>query len=161
MLDTFPTGRHGASDYAPHVELDVDVAILGAGAGGCAAAAALTERGLRVPALEEGSHWPPHQFKPSSIWAFRNLYQGRGTRAAHGNGILALPGGRGVGGSTLVNSAICFRTPPSVLARWRDESGCSRFTDAWMDQCFDRIWTTLRRPVGSRFPPAGVQRPAR
>ena len=143
MISTFQTGRHSAADYDSHVEIDVDVAILGAGAGGCAAAAALTERGLRVAVLEEGSHWQPHQFQPSSIWAFRNLYQGRGTRTAQGNGLLALPGGRGVGGSTLINSAICFRTPPSVLARWRDESGCERFTDAWMNECFDRIWETL------------------
>ncbi|MHB1844632.1 MAG: GMC family oxidoreductase N-terminal domain-containing protein, partial [Deltaproteobacteria bacterium] len=31
---------------------------------------------------------------------------------------IPLPGGRGVGGSTLVNSGICFRAPDSVRRRW-------------------------------------------
>ncbi len=143
MLASFAPGRHGAADYAPELDLEADVAIVGAGAGGSAAAAALTERGLRVVVLEEGSHWEPQQFNPSSLWAFRHLYQGRGTRAAHGNTVTVLPGGRGVGGSTLINSAICFRTPTPVLERWRGESGCHRFSDAWMEACFTRIWATL------------------
>jgi choline dehydrogenase-like flavoprotein len=142
MIDRFQAGRHGSPDYGASLDLDVDVAIVGAGAGGSAAAAALTERGLTVAVIEEGSHWQPAQFRPSSIWAWRHLYQGRGTRAAHGNAVTVLPGGRGVGGSTLINSAICFRTPPPVLARWRGE-GCSRFSDAWMGACFERIWSTL------------------
>ena len=151
MLHRFEPGRHGAPEYGPELDREVDVAVLGAGAGGSAAAANLVARGLRVAVLEEGSHWQPSQFRPQSVWAFRHLYQGRGTRAAHGNGVLVLPGGRGVGGSTLINSAICFRTPPSVLARWRDESGCGRFTDGWMESCFARIWDTLGVSVN---PPA-------
>lgn len=154
MIHTFRPGRHGAADYAPHLDLEADVAIVGAGAGGSAAAAALVERGLTVVVLEEGSHWEPAQFRPGAVWAFRNLYQGRGTRAAHGNGVLVLPGGRGVGGSTLINSAIAFRTPAPVLHRWRDESGCARFTEAWMATCFERIEDTL----GVSVNPPAVQR---
>ncbi|GDX79997.1 hypothetical protein LBMAG42_18080 [Deltaproteobacteria bacterium] len=143
MICDFQPGRHRCADYAPELEIEADTVILGSGAGGSAAAAVLAERGRTVAILEEGSHWLPSQFKPSSIWAFRNLYQGRGTRAAHGNGVMVLPGGRAVGGSTVVNSAICFRTPPAVLDRWRTESGCHRFTDAAMEACFERIWATL------------------
>lgn len=153
MIGSFQPGRHGARDYGATLELDVDVVIVGAGAGGSAAAAACTERGLRVAVVEEGSHWQPSQFRPSSIWAWRNLYQGRGTRAAHGNAVTVLPGGRGVGGSTLINSAICFRTPEPVLQRWRAE-GCTRFAPEWMDMCFERIWRTL----GVTVNPPEVQR---
>ena len=49
-----------------------------------------------------------------------------------------------MGGSTLINSAICFRTPEPVLAQWRDQFGCRNLTKEWMDGCFERIWKTTR-----------------
>ena len=36
---------------------------------------------------------------------------------------VVLPIGRGVGGTTLVNSGTCFRTPEKVLCRWFDDDG--------------------------------------
>jgi choline dehydrogenase-like flavoprotein len=87
-------------------------------------------------------------------WAFKNLYAGRGTRATRGNAVIPMPGGRGVGGSTLINSAICFRTPKPVLADWRDNHGCAHLSDSWMDACFERIWRT----IGVTVNPPEVQR---
>jgi choline dehydrogenase-like flavoprotein len=145
---------HGFAEYRPALELDADVCVVGSGAGGSAAAAALAERGLSVIVLEEGRRWSPSDFQGGAPWAFRNLYAGRGTRATRGNAVIPLPGGRGVGGSTLINSAICFRTPKPVLEAWRSEHGCAAFTDAWMDHCFDRIWRTL----GVGVNPPEVQR---
>ena len=140
---TFQPGIQVPADYPSHLELEADVCIIGAGAGGCAAAAQLAAAGKRVLVLEEGRHWLPQDFRHTSTWAFRNLYAGLGTRATRGNCLIPLPGGRGVGGSTLINSAICFRTPPSILKEWREQHGCTLFDDAWMGECFDRIWTTL------------------
>ena len=113
-------GRHGFEDYgSEELLVRADVAIVGAGAGGSAAAAALAESGLDVVVLEEGRHWRPEQFQSDTAFAFKNLYQGRGTRTLRGNAVIPLPGGRGVGGSTLINSAICFRCPDQVMADWR------------------------------------------
>lgn len=140
---SFTAGINPPESYPDHLELDADVCIIGAGAGGCAAAAALTDAGKRVIVLEEGRHWMPHQFRHTSTWAFRNLYAGLGTRATQGNCLIPMPGGRGVGGSTLINSAICFRTPAPVLKEWRERYGCDRFEDDWMNACFDRVWKTL------------------
>lgn len=153
-MATFVPGRRGASDYAPDERVHVDVVVIGSGAGGSAAAVALAERGLTVAVVEEGSHWAPSQFKHRATWAWRHLYAGRGTRATRGNCVMVLPGGRGVGGSTLINSAICFRTPPEVLAAWRADHGCKHFTDDWMGQCFDRTWARL----GISVNPPEVQR---
>lgn len=136
-------GKHGFEGYAGDWEVEADVCVLGAGAGGSSVACALAEAGHTVVVLEEGRHWKPEQFEASSPWAFKNLYAGRGTRATRGNAIIPLPGGRGVGGSTLINSAICFRTPEPVLRQWREQFGCHRFEPAWMDACFDRIWSTI------------------
>ena len=143
-LRPFAPGRHGSEHYgeAP-LELHADVVIIGAGAGGCAAAAAIAERGASVILLEEGRHWNPADFKADTTFAFKNLYQARGARALRGNTILPLPGGRGVGGSTLINSAICFRCPDAVLDEWRDDHGCSTIENARFSDYFDRVWTTL------------------
>ncbi len=147
-------GTFGFERYPAHLELEADVCVIGSGAGGSATAAALAERGLRVIVLEEGRSWAPHQFQASAPWAFKNLYAGLGSRATRGNCVIPLPGGRGVGGSTLINSAICFRTPAPVLADWRTRHGCHRLTDTWMDACFTRIWRT----IGVTVNPPEVQR---
>lgn len=143
----------GHASYLSTFGVDVDVCVIGSGAGGSAAAAALAERGLRVAVLEEGRRWSPDQFQARAPWAFKHLYAGRGSRASRGNCIIPIPGGRGVGGSTLINSAICFRTPPAVLADWRENHGCTHLTDAWMNACFERIWRT----IGVTVNPPGVQ----
>ena len=117
--------------------------IIGAGAGGSATATAPAEAGLDVLVLEAGSHWEPSDFQSDSAWAYRNLYEGRGTRTAVGNCVIPVPGGRGVGGSTLINSAICFRTPDSILQQWVDDYGCSRLNISDMSPKLDRVWETL------------------
>jgi choline dehydrogenase-like flavoprotein len=116
-------GKHSFEDYGPAFEIEADVAILGAGAGGCAAACVLAEAGLKVAVFEEGRHWKNTDFKSSNPWAFKNLYQDRGTRIALGNGWLPVNGGKGVGGSTLINSAISFKTPEPIVRDWRERVG--------------------------------------
>ncbi|MBK7757209.1 MAG: NAD(P)-binding protein [Deltaproteobacteria bacterium] len=108
----FTPGKHSFEDYGGALSLEVDVAVLGAGAGGAAAAYALAQAGHTVAVIEEGRHWRPAQFQRSNPWALRNLYQDQGARAAMGTGgFLPVNGGKGVGGSTLINSAISFKTP--------------------------------------------------
>ena len=150
---TFRPGRHAYEDYGDTLGLKVDVAVIGAGAGGSAAAAALAERGLKVAVLEEGRHWKPSQFEANTAFALKNLYQGRGARSMRGNAVIPLPGGRGVGGSTLINSAICFRCPDPVMADWRAR-GVDTITDARFHAYFDRIW----RSLGVAVNPMAVQR---
>ena len=107
--------KRSFADYGPREQWTADVVVIGSGAGGSAVACALAEQGMDVLVVEEGGHWNPSDFKQDSGWAYRNLYAGRGARSAFGNCIMPIPGGRGVGGSTLINSAICFRTPDRVL----------------------------------------------
>lgn len=142
-MSAFSPGRHGRKDYGELLEIEADVVIIGAGAGGCALATAVSEAGLTVALLEEGRHWRPADFKPQTSFALRNLYQGRGARAMRGNVAMPLPGGRGVGGSTLINSAICFRCPDEILQEWREGHGCDTVDSARFEAYFDRIWETL------------------
>jgi choline dehydrogenase-like flavoprotein len=135
--------KRGFSDYEMNERWEADVAVIGAGAGGSAVATALAEAGLRVIVVEAGSHWEPKDFKQDSAWSLRNLYQDRGTRTTVGNCVIPVPGGRGVGGSTLINSAICFRTPDAILEDWVEHYGCSRLSKAAMAPRLERVWETL------------------
>src|SRR5687768_9047744 len=116
-----------------------DVCVIGSGAGGAVAAAELAEGGLRVVILEEG----PERSRADATGRPRDtlprLYRAGGQVATIGRPPLMLPLGRGTGGTTFVNSGTCFRTPPAVLARWRDERGIEPLTDA----VFERVEETI------------------
>lgn len=148
-VQPFAPGKHGAAAYGGGLRIRADVAVIGAGAGGCATAAALAEHGLTVAVLEEGRHWKPSEFRPNSAFSLRNLYQDRGARSMRGNTVMALPGGRGVGGSTLINSAICFRLPDPILDAWREQHQLPTLTRDRFHAYFDRIWETLGVTVQS------------
>jgi choline dehydrogenase-like flavoprotein len=121
-----------------------DVAVVGGGAGGCAAAAKLASAGLKVALIEEGKQYQPKDFKPNTIWALKNLYQQNGTRMMGGETPMLLPGGKGLGGSTLINSAICFRTPSEILEDWRVNLGCHTIDTAHFDELFRDLYTKLK-----------------
>ena len=57
--------------------------------------------------------------------AVANLYSESGFRASLGTPPCPIAGGMGLGGSTLINSAICFATPKKTLEHWNQLSrGC-------------------------------------
>lgn len=138
---SFEPGLHSASLLGPTLTVEADAVVLGAGAGGCATAFALAREGLTVAVFEEGRHWSPRDFQPSNRFALRNLYQERGARGALGDHWLPVNGGRGVGGSTLINSAISFRIPAPVLAGWRERTGFDPEGD--FEALTDEVWRTV------------------
>lgn len=56
---------------------------------------------------------------------------------------ILLPLGSGLGGTTLVNSGTCFRTPPAVLERWQREYGLRELSVDLLDPCFARVERAL------------------
>ena len=112
--------------------LDVDAVVIGSGAGGAAAAARLAEAGHSIVCLEEGGHFTEQHFSQDQGVAWRQLYADDGQRVMTGNLFVPVAGGRCLGGSTVVNSGICFRIPEWRFAQWKDEHG------------LDFSWDTLR-----------------
>ena len=139
--------KRGFDDFGSDEVWTPDACVIGAGAGGAAVATALSEAGMQTLVVEEGRHYRPQDFKADAGWAYRNLYAGRGGRSAVGNCLIPVPGGRGVGGSTLINSAICFRPPESVLQEWVDAYGCVNHSPADMLPLLDRVWDVLQVTV--------------
>lgn len=120
-----------------------DVVIVGSGAGGAVAAKELAEAGLKVILLEEGERFDRRDFTGAPPERLRRFYRGNGLTFTIGVPTISLPIGRGVGGSTLINSGTCFRTPDFVLDAWqidRDE----------MAPFFDEVESILHvAPVGA------------
>src|SRR5437588_13084114 len=122
--------------------IEADVRVGGAGAGGAVAAAELAEGGARVVVLEQGPAHDADSFtaRPSEMLA--RLYRDGGQTVTIGTPPIGLPLGRGLGGTTLVNSGTCFRTPPAVLNRWQHEFGLD-LDERSMDPYFDRVEQAL------------------
>jgi choline dehydrogenase-like flavoprotein len=119
-----------------------DVCVVGAGAGGAVVAAELAEGGADVIVLEQGPRHDPDSFSARPPEMLARLYRDGGQTTTIGNPPIVLPLGRGIGGTTLVNSGTCFRTPPHVLSRWAREFGLE-LDEETLRPCFERVEAAL------------------
>jgi choline dehydrogenase-like flavoprotein len=117
----------------------VDACVIGSGAGGAAAAKELAEGGMRVAILEEGEWWDTDDFTARPRDMSIKLYRDAAQVTTIGTPPIVLPLGRAVGGTTLVNSGTCFRTPGAVLERWRRELGLEGIDEAALEPYFRRV----------------------
>jgi choline dehydrogenase-like flavoprotein len=119
--------------------LRADAVVVGSGAGGAPAAARLAEAGFEVLVLEAGPRLSAADFLPDEAGMTARL--GRATATA--SGAQNLYAGAVVGGSTVVNDALCWRTPPEILERWRREHGLSELTDAAFAPFVETVWKDI------------------
>ena len=119
------------SRIAGERRVKTDAVVIGSGAGGAVAAKELAEGGMRVVVLEEGAHHTADELTARPRDSFPTLYRDAGQTTTVGNPPIVLPLGKGVGGTTFVNSGTCFRTPDHVLERWREEHGLELDLDAF------------------------------
>jgi choline dehydrogenase-like flavoprotein len=125
-LDALPPQRHGVACMNPSEiageELNADVVIAGTGAGGAMLAYELARRGREVLMLERGAHVEPRDFTENEATQLSNLYADGALTLAK-DFQFQVAQGMCVGGSTVVNNAVCFDLPQRVLDRWLDPEG--------------------------------------
>jgi choline dehydrogenase-like flavoprotein len=103
-----------------------DAVVIGSGAGGAFAARALARAGLDTVIVEEGERWTVDRLRAAHpLDRFAAIYRDGGTTMAFGNPPIALPLGRAVGGTTVINSGTCFRPPAAVARAWHEDHGLS------------------------------------
>ena len=122
-------------------EFTTDVVIVGTGPGGAAAARTLTDLGISVILVEEGP--PEERFRPNQGHAMRYHMQEGGAMVATGSTFMPIAAGRGVGGGTLVNSAIAWRCPDPVLESWATLLEDRRFAPDNLGPVYDQLWEYL------------------
>lgn len=100
--------------------LEVDVAIVGSGAGGGTVAAALAplcREGLRVALFEWGGRFrAADNTRREMEMVDKYYFEGGGVRTVSGE--IALAAARAVGGSTNVYTGVTFEPPARVLEKW-------------------------------------------
>jgi choline dehydrogenase-like flavoprotein len=122
--------------------LEVDVAIVGTGAGGGTTAEILTQAGLTVALIEEGALRTSSDFHMRESEAYPDLYQESAARRTVDKAIGILQG-RCVGGGTTVNWTSSFRTPSVTLENWARVHGVDGLSAAALAPWFARMETRL------------------
>ncbi len=145
-----PPGIHFGNRATGDLELEADACVVGSGAAGGVVAKELAEAGFEVVVLEEGHYYDKDDYgRWSPSETFKNVYRDAGitmTVGSPGYPSVALPLGRAVGGSTVVNGGVCYRTPPDVLDRW-EQAGVKWSRDA-IDAAFERVEDVIQvRPT--------------
>ncbi|MBM3270793.1 MAG: GMC family oxidoreductase [Candidatus Sericytochromatia bacterium] len=105
-------------DPAGPLTLEADVCVIGTGAGGSTLAAELAEGGLDVVMVEKGPYVTRADMTQRERDMMPLLFEDAGARTTRDGAILVWHG-HAVGGTTVLNNAICFDPPDAVLARWK------------------------------------------
>jgi choline dehydrogenase-like flavoprotein len=124
------------------LELNADAVVVGSGAGGAIAAYELAKSGKKVIVLEAGPYVPSEKFSEMLAVSMGTMYQDHGGQS-NTNGDVAILQGACVGGSTVVNAALCFRTPDYYLRLWGKDHGLTNLTPTLMRSYFEKVERNL------------------
>ncbi|MBW2253843.1 MAG: GMC family oxidoreductase [Deltaproteobacteria bacterium] len=126
-------------DYENQRHYEADVIVVGTGAGGAVVGAELAEAGLDVLFLEEGGYHPTASFNPHITETIPRLYRDAGSTILLGKPPIAYLEGRCVGGSTVINGGMSWRTPEGVLEEWERTTGDPGLGPAGLEPLFEKV----------------------
>jgi choline dehydrogenase-like flavoprotein len=135
---TRPPGVFTRRELTGDTVVDCDVCVVGSGAGGATIAAELAEAGFDVAVIEEGSYYQTRDFTADNTAMVAQLYRDGGATMALGNPPIMYQEGRTVGGSTVINGGMSWRTPEVILDRWAREAKIGT-TPRAMEPYFARV----------------------
>ncbi len=106
-----------------HYQNEYDYVIVGSGPGGSVFAKALADAGEQVCIVESGPWRDPEHYPSSFYGAMRDGLDAFGTTLAKGQAQWPIVQANLVGGGSVINSAICVRTPGDVFEQWKQDYG--------------------------------------
>ena len=121
------------------VHLDADVVVIGSGAGGSTVAATAAEAGLRVIVLEEGGYYTTKDYGANITEMMGKVMRDGGSTVLMGRSPIPYLEGRCVGGSTVINGGMCWRTPDHILDEWVSERGLTELAPSRLESYFERV----------------------
>ncbi len=105
------------------LEAEADFVVVGSGAGGAAAAVTLARGGASVALVEAGAWRDPNDYPHSAYGGMRDLMDEFSSQVTMGRALWPVVQARTMGGTTVINSAICVRTPDDIFAQWEKQHG--------------------------------------
>ncbi len=129
--------------------ITADVVIIGSGPGASVLAKGLIEGGRSVLMIERGDFTDPSEFNEDEIDMVSKLYADGALQQAMDFQFQVIQGSC-VGGSSVVNNAVCFDTPDSVLDRWNDKEGLNAGLDL---DCYKKANANVNRIIGVKRVP--------
>ncbi|MCP4444950.1 MAG: GMC family oxidoreductase [Myxococcales bacterium] len=139
-------------------EIEVDVVVVGTGAGGAPVANKLAAAGHAVLMVEEGGHHTRGSFDGRGLKSQRSMFRQGGLQVALGNTAIPVPTGQTVGGSTTINSGTCYRIPERVQRRWVLENGLHDLGPGSLDSHFESAEKMLQVTAASEETLGGCAR---
>ena len=116
-----------------------DYLIVGTGAGGSVAGALLAESGHDVIFLEEGGYYPTESYTSNISEMTAQLYRNQGVFPFLGKPSIAFAEGCCVGGGTVINGGLIWRTPSWVLEEWHNDYGLEGYGQKELKKHFETI----------------------
>ena len=111
------------ADYDRDVRESCDVLVVGSGPAGAVVAHEAAAAGKDVVLIEEGPPFTPEDFVlEGSVSMARTMREG-GLRSTRGGFYMPTMQAIALGGGSLVNSAICVRSPDFTLDAWCEQYG--------------------------------------
>ena len=98
---------------------NVDVCVIGSGAAGAIIAEKLVAAGKSVVLLEKGGYYDGESMNQQENDMISLLWKNSGANFTS-NLKIAIAQGSCLGGSTVINDAVCFRIPEIVIKQWND-----------------------------------------
>lgn len=113
--------------------------VIGSGAGGSVAAMELAEAGKDVIVIEEGLHYKTADFSNNISEMTQKTWRKSGVTPFWGNPLVGFAEGKCVGGGTVINGGLLWRTPERMLDIWESDYGISGYTNDDLKTHFEKI----------------------